>query len=72
MLCSCAGLHHQGLLPDRITVNAPPRRPGKPLTAAAGRMRNGDTAARVRVSGRDEIARLGNAFNEMAEQRCRV
>ncbi|MFI6163863.1 sensor histidine kinase [Micromonospora haikouensis] len=47
-------------------------RPLHALTAAAGRMRNGDTAARVRVSGRDEIARLGNAFNEMAEQRCRV
>ncbi|WKU07101.1 cell wall metabolism sensor histidine kinase WalK [Micromonospora sp. HUAS LYJ1] len=47
-------------------------RPLHALTAAAGRMRNGDTAARVRVAGRDEIARLGNAFNEMAEQRCRV
>ncbi|MFC8846757.1 MULTISPECIES: sensor histidine kinase [unclassified Micromonospora] len=47
-------------------------RPLHALTAAAGRMRNGDTTARVRVSGRDEIARLGNAFNEMAEQRCQV
>ncbi|QDY07974.1 HAMP domain-containing protein [Micromonospora sp. HM134] len=47
-------------------------RPLHALTAAAGRMRNGDTTARVRVAGRDEIARLGNAFNEMAEQRCRV
>ncbi|MEU1885484.1 HAMP domain-containing sensor histidine kinase [Micromonospora rifamycinica] len=47
-------------------------RPLHALTAAAGRMRNGDTTARVRVAGRDEIARLGTAFNEMAEQRCRV
>ncbi|WFE59478.1 ATP-binding protein [Micromonospora sp. WMMD712] len=47
-------------------------RPLHALTAAAGRMRNGDTTARVRVVGRDEIARLGTAFNEMAEQRSRV
>jgi two-component system, OmpR family, sensor histidine kinase BaeS len=47
-------------------------RPLHALTAAAGRMRNGDTTARVRVAGRDEIARLGDAFNDMAEQRRRV
>jgi two-component system sensor histidine kinase BaeS len=42
-------------------------RPIVALTGAAQRMRNGDHAARVPVSGRDEVARLGNAFNEMAE-----
>jgi two-component system, OmpR family, sensor histidine kinase BaeS len=47
-------------------------RPLHALTAAAGRMRNGDIAVRVRVTGRDEIARLGDAFNDMAEQRRQV
>ncbi|GAA1567272.1 HAMP domain-containing sensor histidine kinase [Kribbella hippodromi] len=42
-------------------------RPIVALTGAAQRMRNGDHAARVPVSGRDEVARLGNAFNDMAE-----
>jgi len=47
-------------------------RPLHALTAAAGRMRDGDAGARVRVAGRDEIARLGAAFNAMSEQRQRV
>jgi two-component system sensor histidine kinase BaeS len=47
-------------------------RPLRALTAAAGRMRNGDDAARVEVTGRDEIARLGTAFNDMAERRRQV
>ncbi|WP_405101762.1 sensor histidine kinase [Micromonospora sp. NBC_01412] len=47
-------------------------RPLHALTAAAGRMRDGDTTARVEVTGRDEIARLGDAFNAMAEQRRHV
>ncbi|GAA2833030.1 sensor histidine kinase [Kribbella solani] len=42
-------------------------RPIVALTGAAQRMRNGDHAARVPVSGKDEVARLGNAFNDMAE-----
>ncbi|MFF0266005.1 sensor histidine kinase [Kribbella sp. NPDC004536] len=42
-------------------------RPIVALTGAAQRMRNGDHAARVPVSGKDEVARLGHAFNEMAE-----
>ncbi|WP_432884656.1 sensor histidine kinase [Kribbella sp. CA-245084] len=42
-------------------------RPIVALTGAAQRMRNGDHAARVPVSGRDEVARLGHAFNDMAE-----
>ncbi|TCO46236.1 two-component system sensor histidine kinase BaeS [Kribbella antiqua] len=42
-------------------------RPIVALTGAAQRMRNGDHAARVPVSGRDEVARLGHAFNAMAE-----
>jgi two-component system sensor histidine kinase BaeS len=42
-------------------------RPIVALTGAAQRMRNGDHAARVPVTGRDEVARLGHAFNDMAE-----
>jgi two-component system sensor histidine kinase BaeS len=42
-------------------------RPIVALTGAAQRMRNGDHAARVPVTGKDEVARLGHAFNEMAE-----
>ncbi len=38
------------------------------LTDAARRMRAGDLAARVRPVGDDEIARLGRAFNEMADR----
>ncbi|SNT65641.1 two-component system, OmpR family, sensor histidine kinase BaeS [Asanoa hainanensis] len=47
-------------------------RPLHALTAAAKRMRDGDGAARVRVTGRDEIARLSEAFNDMAERRARL
>lgn len=42
-------------------------RPIVALTGAAQRMRNGDHAARVPVSGKDEVSRLGHAFNAMAE-----
>ncbi|TDW18092.1 sensor histidine kinase [Kribbella kalugense] len=42
-------------------------RPIVALTGAAQRMRNGDHAARVPVSGKDEVSRLGHAFNQMAE-----
>ncbi|WP_020386770.1 sensor histidine kinase [Kribbella catacumbae] len=42
-------------------------RPILALTGAAQRMTNGDHAARVPVNGRDEVARLGHAFNAMAE-----
>ncbi|MBL7261053.1 sensor histidine kinase [Paractinoplanes lichenicola] len=47
-------------------------RPLRALTAAAGRMRDGDDGTRVAVTGRDEIARLGTAFNAMAERRHEV
>ena len=47
-------------------------RPLRALTAAAGRMRDGDDGTRVAVTGRDEIARLGAAFNAMAERRHEV
>ncbi|AEV85086.1 histidine kinase [Actinoplanes sp. SE50] len=47
-------------------------RPLRALTAAAGRMRDGDATARVRVTGRDEIARLATAFNDMADRRRHV
>jgi two-component system sensor histidine kinase BaeS len=47
-------------------------RPLRALTAAAGRMRDGDGTARVEVTGRDEIARLAAAFNDRAERRREV
>ncbi|MEU8330922.1 HAMP domain-containing sensor histidine kinase [Micromonospora sp. NPDC048839] len=47
-------------------------RPLHALTGAAQRMRDGDGAARVRVTGRDEIARLAEVFNDMAERRERL
>ena len=43
--------------------------PLRALTGAAQRMREGDAAARVEVRGRDEIARLGAAFNDMSAHR---
>jgi two-component system sensor histidine kinase BaeS len=42
--------------------------PVSQLTDAARRMREGDLDVRVRPDGDDEIARLGRAFNEMAER----
>ncbi|MCU7729363.1 HAMP domain-containing histidine kinase [Actinoplanes sp. KI2] len=47
-------------------------RPLRALTTAAGRMRDGDGTARVAVTGRDEIARLAAAFNDMAERRHQI
>jgi signal transduction histidine kinase len=41
-------------------------RPVRALTDAAGKMAEGDLSQRVAVSGKDEIAGLGNAFNQMA------
>ncbi|HMC75889.1 MAG TPA: ATP-binding protein [Vicinamibacterales bacterium] len=43
-------------------------RPIGDLTNAARKMREGDLAVRVAPRGDDEIARLGRAFNEMAER----
>ena len=43
-------------------------RPVSELTDAARRMREGDLEVRVHPAGGDEIARLGRAFNEMAER----
>lgn len=42
-------------------------RPVTELTAASQEMARGDLAARVPVSGGHEVARLGRAFNEMAD-----
>ncbi|HEY4332891.1 MAG TPA: ATP-binding protein, partial [Ilumatobacteraceae bacterium] len=42
-------------------------RPIRSLTRAAQRMAAGETQTRVQVRGNDEIARLGDAFNSMAE-----
>ncbi|WP_030487509.1 HAMP domain-containing sensor histidine kinase [Micromonospora chokoriensis] len=47
-------------------------RPLHALTGAAQRMRDGDGSARVRVTGHDEIARLAEVFNDMAERRERL
>jgi two-component system sensor histidine kinase BaeS len=47
-------------------------RPLRALTGAAGQMRDGDASARVRVTGNDEIARLGAVFNDMAARRQEV
>jgi signal transduction histidine kinase len=37
------------------------------LTAAVGRMEEGDLSQRVHITSRDEIGHLGSAFNSMAE-----
>ncbi len=42
-------------------------RPLELLTLVVGRFGTGETHARARVSGHDEIARLGGAFNHMAD-----
>ncbi|BCB75194.1 HAMP domain-containing sensor histidine kinase [Phytohabitans flavus] len=57
-----------------ITVLAGVRlvRPLHALIGAAQRMRDGDITARVRVTGRDEIARLATVFNDMSERRERL
>ncbi|QTE31032.1 sensor histidine kinase [Pengzhenrongella sicca] len=44
-------------------------RPLRALTLAAQRMTRGDSDARVQTRGRDEIAELGAAFNEMSAGR---
>ncbi len=44
-------------------------RPLRALTGAAQRLKAGETGARVRVKGKDEIARLATAFNDMARAR---
>lgn len=51
-----------------ITVLAGRRltHPIRTLTEAAQRMASGGRGARVRVTGHDEVARLGDAFNAMA------
>ena len=50
-----------GLAANRIA------RPLAVLTRTAGRMESGDLAARARLTGEDEIGRLGAAFDRMAE-----
>ncbi|MCR6490816.1 HAMP domain-containing histidine kinase [Amycolatopsis sp. OK19-0408] len=47
-------------------------RPLRALTGAARRMEAGETGAQVKVRGRDEIARLGTAFNAMSASRERL
>jgi class 3 adenylate cyclase len=42
-------------------------RPVEALVAATKRVGEGDYAAKVEVPGRDELARLGSAFNDMTE-----
>jgi signal transduction histidine kinase len=43
-------------------------RPLAALTVAAEAIANGEYSRRVRVTGRDEIGRLGESFNQMASQ----
>lgn len=59
------------LLTVVVTVLAGRRltRPLRALTEASQRMAGGDTAARVTVSGKDELARLASSFNVMSERR---
>ncbi len=47
-------------------------RPLRALTGAAQRMEAGESGARVKVRGRDEIARLATAFNDMSASRERL
>jgi two-component system sensor histidine kinase BaeS len=56
------------LIAALVTIVAGRRllRPIHALTSAAQRMTAGDRAARVPVSGTDEVSRLGHAFNAMA------
>ncbi|NDV22831.1 HAMP domain-containing sensor histidine kinase [Desulfovibrio sp. JC022] len=42
-------------------------RPLRKLTASASRMGKGDLKQRVEIKGKDEVAELGQAFNNMAE-----
>jgi two-component system, OmpR family, sensor histidine kinase BaeS len=42
-------------------------KPVKILTAAADSLSHGDLSVRVKLKGKDEIAGLGNTFNQMAE-----
>ncbi len=42
-------------------------RPLKSLTASAAKMGGGDLDQRVKIKGKDEVAELGKAFNNMAE-----
>ncbi|NDV28658.1 cell wall metabolism sensor histidine kinase WalK [Desulfovibrio sp. JC010] len=42
-------------------------RPLKELTASAAKMGKGDLKQRVEIKGKDEVAELGKAFNNMAE-----
>ncbi|MFI5609026.1 sensor histidine kinase [Amycolatopsis sp. NPDC051903] len=47
-------------------------RPLHALTGAAQRMEAGEAGSRVEVKGKDEIARLARAFNDMSEARERL
>lgn len=49
-----------------ISASRAVTRPVLALTRAAGRLAEGDFTARVDTPGKDEIARLGAVFNEMA------
>lgn len=59
------------LLTVMVTALAARRlvRPLRQVIRAAERMTAGDNAARVHIAGQDEVARLGQAFNELAARR---
>ncbi|MDX2701424.1 ATP-binding protein [Streptomyces sp. PA03-6a] len=62
------------LLTVAVTVGLGLRlvRPLRALTTAAHRMKAGDLAARVQVTGKDEIGRLAEVFNEMSGHRAEL
>ncbi|MEU6341462.1 ATP-binding protein [Streptomyces sp. NPDC046977] len=47
-------------------------RPLRALTGAARRFKDGDVSVRVAVTGRDEISRLAEVFNEMSRRRAEL
>lgn len=47
-------------------------RPLRALTGAARRFKDGDASARVAVTGRDEISRLAEVFNDMSRRRAEL
>lgn len=47
-------------------------RPLRALTGAARRFKDGDVSVRVAVTGRDEISRLAEVFNDMSRRRAEL
>jgi two-component system sensor histidine kinase BaeS len=60
------------ILGAAAAVGAPALRRVHELTRASRRLADGESGARVRVRGHDQIAQLGAAFNDMADARERM